>query len=168
LPDEAELWVGFQMHGSSSEVQFALFTKRTDARTWVLSGSPHMKRGSREHPLFTSAEYGEGNSRLWVACYQAKVGASFDAAVDVPLPEPTLASSYEVDLTATFAHVIHGTVRSGPGLSAQELGEVVEREFPHLAAYRGMLVDTDWRLDDFTEVPHSSLRKRADNQGESG
>jgi hypothetical protein len=165
LPDNAELWVGYQTHGPSSDLSFALFASRGVARTWVLSGSPHMRRGSREHALFTVAQYGEGSSRLWVACHRAKTGASFDAAIDAPLPEPDLASQYEVVLTATFAHVIHGSVRSSPGLSEHELGDVVEREFPHLAAYKGMLIDANWRLDDFTEVPPPSLRESGQERG---
>ncbi|MEO8424954.1 MAG: hypothetical protein ABI595_13720 [Actinomycetota bacterium] len=152
LPDDAAIWVGLQTKGPSYDAGFALFPDRNSARAWVTSGSTYMKRRSREHALFTSAEYGSENVDLWVAAYAGKIGASFDAAIDTPLPEPQEAGQYEVRVTATYSYAIHATITSDKGLTEEELGEVIERKFPDLSAYRGMPIGASWQLESFKEL----------------
>jgi hypothetical protein len=84
--------------------------------------------------------------------YQAKVAASFDSAIADSLPEIPDAVDYEVDLTATFSHIIHTTIRAEPGLTAEAISERVDREFPNLAAYQGQLVDAVWELEEFKQI----------------
>lgn len=160
LPHEAEIWVGLQTRGPSHSPGFAIFADRSSARAWVTSGSTYMKQRSREHAMFTSAEYGSEKTDLWVAAYAGKIGASYDAAVDISPPEPEESAQYEVRITATYSYAIHATITSEQGLSEEGIGEVVERKFPELSAYRGMPIAANWQLDSFKELSVTPRRRK--------
>ena len=92
----------------------------------------------------------------------AKVAASFDGAIAEALPEIPEASDYEVDLVATFSHVIHTTLRAEPGLTAEGISDRIDREFPNLVGYQGQLVDARWELEEFRE--RWSMQAKADGR----
>jgi hypothetical protein len=79
------------------------------------------------------------------------VAASFDGAIAASLPEVPEAADYEVDLVATFSHIIHTTIRAEPGLTAEGISERIDREFPNLIGYQGQLVDASWELEEFKQ-----------------
>ena len=103
--------------------------------------------------LSINIKYGElhGGGELNAIAMPAKVAASFDGAIADALPEIPEASDYEVDLVATFSHVIHTTLRAEPGLTAEGISDRIDREFPNLVGYQGQLVDASWELEEFKE-----------------
>jgi hypothetical protein len=152
-PPGLELWVGFQTRGPASQPRFALFASRGEARTWVLSGSRLMKRASREQPLCTTAQYGSDKTELWVGCHRAKTSPWQDGSLLEGPSNLEETTEYAFVVTATYTHVVNSTIRALPGLSHEELADVVERDFPHLASYRGSATELDWTLTEMTERP---------------
>ena len=118
--------------------------------------------------MYLSRTVKRHDGELTGLAYQAKVAASFDSAIADSLPEIPEAVDYEIDLTATFSHVIHTTIRAEPGLTAEGISERVDREFPNLAGYQGQLVDAQWELDEFKQIGGQRPKPSAGSDQPSG
>jgi hypothetical protein len=157
LPPDAELWVGVSWGKDGRMRSAGVFLGKGHAMTWLraLPTDPNIRPGIKDHGMFLSIniKYGElhGGGELTAIAMPAKVAASFDGAIAEALPEIAEASDYEVDLVATFSHVIHTTLRAEPGLTAEGISDRIDREFPNLIGYQGQLVDASWELEEFRE-----------------
>ena len=137
LPD-AELWAGVSWGEDRQLRSSGVFLGKYHAMSWLrsLPTDPNIRPGTKDHGTSVSIEikYGElhGGGEVNAIAMPAKVAASFDGAIAASLPAVVEAADYEVDLVANFSHAIHTTIRSEPGLSAEGIRELIDREFPNL------------------------------------
>ena len=132
----------------------SVFLDRYKAMAWLRSipRDQNIKPGTKDHTMYLSVTVKRDDGEVTGLAYQAKVAASFDSAIAEFLPEIPEAVDYEIDLTATFSHVIHTTIRAEPGLTAEGISERIDREFPNLVGYQGQLVDAEWELEEFRQI----------------
>lgn len=162
-----ELWVGavFAGDGSISEGP-VLHQDQGHARGWVgAQGADDPRRRSAERPgEDTTCRFKHGGRLHFATSTRAKVVAPFSAVVTMDLPDVVQPSTYDIDVVATFTHVVSTSFSAEPGLSREALESRIDEEFPHLGFQRGMLTDLTWELDDFSERP--GLKYRIQPQGD--
>jgi hypothetical protein len=154
IPLAAELWVGVCWGPDGQLAASGVLLDKYKAMAWLRSipSDPNIKPGTKDHTMYLSVTVKRHDGEVTGLAYQAKVAASFDSAIRDSLPEIPEAVDYEIDLTATFSHAVHTTIRAEPGLTAEAISERVDREFPYLAVYRGQVVDADWELEEFRQI----------------
>ena len=156
-----ELWVGavFAGDGSISEGP-VLHQDQGHARGWVgAQGADDPRRRSAERPgEDTTCRFKHGGRLHFATSTRAKVVAPFSAVVTMDLPDVVQPSTYDIDVVATFTHVVSTSFSAEPGLSREALESRIDEEFPHLGFQRGMLTDLTWELDDFSERPGLKYR----------
>jgi hypothetical protein len=154
IPLAAELWVGVCWGTDGQLAATGVFLDKYKAMAWLRSipRDQNIKPGTKDHTMYLSVIVKRNDGEVTGLAYQAKVAASFDSAIAESLPEIPESVDYEIDLTATFSHVIHTTIRAEPGLTAEGISERVDREFPNLAGYQGQLVDAEWELEEFRQI----------------
>jgi hypothetical protein len=170
IPLASELWVGVCWGPDGQIVATGVLLDKYKAMAWLRSipSDPNIKPGTKDHTMYLSRTVTRYDGELTGLAYRAKVGASFDSAIADSLPEIPEAVDYEIDLTATFSHVIHTTIRAEPGLTAEGVSERVDREFPNLAAYQGQLVDAAWELEEFKQIGGQRPKPAAGSDQPSG
>jgi len=151
-----ELWVGavFASDGSIFEGP-VIHQLQGHARGWVSAqGADDPRRRSAERPGDdTTCRFKREGHQFFATSTRAKVIAPFSAVVTMNLPDIVQPSTYEVDVVATFTHVVSTSFSAEPGLSREALESRIDEDFPHLGFQRGMLTDLTWELDDFRERP---------------
>ena len=165
IPLASELWVGVCWGPDGQLAATGVLLDKFKAMAWLRSipSDPNIKSGTKDHTMYLSRTVKRYDGELTGHAYQAKVAASFDSAIADSLPEIPEAVDYEIDLTATFSHVIHTTIRAEPGLTAEGISERVDREFPNLAGYQGQLVDAEWELEEFKQIGGQLPKPRRNN-----
>jgi hypothetical protein len=152
----SELWVGavFASDGSISDGP-VIHQHQGHARGWVgAQGLDDRKRTSAERPGDdTTRRFKQGGHQFFVTSTRAKVIAPFSAVVTMDLPNIVQPSTYDIDVIASFTHVMSTSISAQPGLSREALESRIDEDFPHLGFQRGMLTDLSWELDDFRERP---------------
>jgi len=104
-----ELWVGavFAGDGSISEGP-VLHQDQGHARGWVgAQGADDPRRRSAERPgEDTTCRFKHGGRLHFATSTRAKVVAPFSAVVTMDLPDVVQPSTYDIDVVATFTHVV--------------------------------------------------------------
>ena len=165
IPSAAELWVGVCWGTDGQLAATGVFLDRFKAMAWLRSipRDQNIKPSTKDHTMYLSVTVKRPDGEVTGLAYQAKVAASFDSAIAESLPEIPEAVDYEIDLTATFSHVIHTTIRAEPGLTAEGISERIDREFPNLVGYQGQLVDAEWELEEFRQIGGRRPRPTAED-----
>jgi hypothetical protein len=156
-----ELWVGAVFSRDGRMVEGPVIqTNQSHARAWVdTRGRDDPKRRSAERPGDdTTCTFKLGQKTFFGTATRAKVIAPFPSIVAADLPEVVQSSTYEVEIVATFTHLIQTSIDAIPGLTREQLESKIDEDFPHLGSQRGMLVDLAWELESYEERPGLSYR----------
>jgi hypothetical protein len=163
----AELWVGAVFGGDGSIVEGPVLHQHLGhARGWVgQQGTDDPHRRSSEPPGEDNrARFKRGRRSFLATATRAKVIAPFAAVLGPDLPEVVQPSTYDIDVVATFTHVLSTSISAEPGLSREALESRIDEDFPHLGFQRGVLTDLNWELDGYRERP--GLRYRVQPEGD--
>jgi hypothetical protein len=161
VPQDCELWVGavFARNGSIAEGP-VIHNYQGYARGWVTRQGEHdPKAQSAERPGDdTTCEFKVGGRRFLATATLAKVIAPFASVITENLPHVVQPSHYDIDVVATFTHVLSTSVEGDPGLTKAGVESRIDEDFPHLGFHQGMLVDFGWELESFVERPGLKYR----------
>jgi hypothetical protein len=167
IESNAELWVGAVFGRDGSIVEGPVLRQHLGhARGWVQEqglDDPH-RRSSEPPGEDNRAHFKRGRRSLIATATRAKVIAPFAAVLTYELPEIVQPSTYDIDVVATFTHIVSTSVSGQPGLSREALESRIDEDFPHLGLQRGVLTDLTWELDGYQERP--GLRYRVQPGGD--
>ena len=143
-------WVGTHWTKDGyPEPEATLLLGRTQARSWVLESPPGEELTSFHDGRWAlSAEFGGIEGSI----------SSADLAKCIPtqarVSRATVA--YELELTATFVQLINSRILGQAGLTRSGIEELIDGAWGHLAAETGILLESSWELNSFSELPEAS------------
>jgi hypothetical protein len=161
IEPNAELWVSavFASDGSIASGP-TMHHHIGQVRGWIdQQGEEDARRRISEPPgQDIRSQFTRAGRRFLATSTRAKVIAPFAAVMTFDLPDVVQPSTYEIDIVATFTHVVSTSLTAEPGLNRAALESRIDEDFPHLGIQRGELTDLNWELDGYRERPGLKYR----------